>query len=577
MSSMTCEFCHLLLTTCITEPDQQTNSSTGDQEEVNFYRIGSHIMINNRATPGLSICTTRVDEIANDSLLSEIQLGFPLLPEIKSPEYYNVLRQWLQDCDTHPGCRLDNIMTESRTVPTRLIDVETTNSAKVYLTETKRWEESQKSDLRYIALSHPWGNPQHHRHFSTTRKNITHRLGDGILFDDLPDTFKDAVAVTRQLGVRYLWIDSLCIIQGDDGDFKYEAEFMESVFSFAYCVIAASRATGTSDGFLKQRPDRKFVQFPMPSGGGGDLYFCEAIDDFQGDVIDGALNKRGWVLQERALARRTIYFTDKQTYWECGDGIRCETLTKMQNNKAAFLGDPAFPKVAIKSSKGGRIRLYESLYRQYSSLEFTKASDRPIAIAGLEQRLIRAFGEHGGFGIFDRYFGRSLLWHRDGDAPMKAIEFATQQYRVPTWSWMAYQGRITFMDVKFDTVQWEETQIRSPWINHDSSSSRWHTGYTDSNTYLRGRARGLNLALASKHIICDKGNPPPQGREIKCIIVGKQRAEVEQNVEVQVHYVLVVAKSLDSKHDVTYERVGIGALLGSWIDLDGNGLAVRIR
>jgi hypothetical protein len=57
-------------------------------------------------------------------------------------------------------------------------------------------------------------------------------------------------------------------------------------------------------------------------------YLCDAIDDFSGDVEQGELNKRGWVFQERALSRRTIYFAEKQTYWECGKGVRCETLKK---------------------------------------------------------------------------------------------------------------------------------------------------------------------------------------------------------------------------------------------------------
>lgn len=81
----------------------------------------------------------------------------------------------------------------------------------------------------------------------------------------------------------------------------------------------------------------------------------------------------------------------------------------LDSNKAAFLSDPVSPKVATNSTKGSQIRLYESLYRQYSTLQFTKAYDRPIAIAGLEQRLIRAFGKPGGFGVFNRYFRRSLL------------------------------------------------------------------------------------------------------------------------------------------------------------------------
>lgn len=103
---------------------------------------------------------------------------------------------------------------------------------------------------------------------------------------------------------------------------------MENVFSSAYCVLAASRAAGQCDGFLGDRVGRDYITF---SRGEDEVYhICEEIDNFQGDVIDGALNQRGWVLQERALARRTIYFTEKQTYWECGGGIRCETFTKLK-------------------------------------------------------------------------------------------------------------------------------------------------------------------------------------------------------------------------------------------------------
>lgn len=102
---------------------------------------------------------------------------------------------------------------------------------------------------------------------------------------------------------------------------------MEDVFSSAYCVLAASSANGQSDGFLKPREDRKFLTFLRE--GLPPVYICQFIDDFAQHVLEGPLNKRGWVLQERALARRTIYFTDTQTYWECGDGVRCETLTKM--------------------------------------------------------------------------------------------------------------------------------------------------------------------------------------------------------------------------------------------------------
>lgn len=248
----------------------------------------------------------------------DIQLGFPKLPDAGSEAHFEVARQWLRDCDTdenHWKCR----PADPACLPTRLIDVgDEKDAPTVRLYETKPDEKG-----RYIALSHPWGDEPH---FCTNRLNIEEHKKK-IYIDDLPNTFKDAVKTTRELGFQYLWIDSICIIQGPDGDFSGESKRMEEVFSSAYCVIAASRATCHRDGFLKGRPPRDWITFRR--GSEAPFFICQAIDNFNLHVLEGSLNRRGWVLQERALSHRTIYFTDEQTYWECGEGVRCETLTKM--------------------------------------------------------------------------------------------------------------------------------------------------------------------------------------------------------------------------------------------------------
>lgn len=238
------------------------------------------------------------------------------------------MRQWVKDCDTtHPDCQTDVKDSTTFRIPTRLIDVADIVSPNVRLLETEPSQRDKISQFRYIALSHPWGDRAEHKHYFTTRQNIdSHKAGINIGL--LPETLRNAIRVTRELGLRYLWIDSLCIIQGEDGDFNEEAAHMETVFSTAYCVIAATRASGSSSGFLGARPERKAVKLERP--GKSPIYICESIDNFQRDVIDGPLNKRGWVLQERALARRTIYFAENQNYWECGEGVRCETLTRMR-------------------------------------------------------------------------------------------------------------------------------------------------------------------------------------------------------------------------------------------------------
>lgn len=258
-----------------------------------------------------------------------------MLLEPGSDTFYRLLKLWLEDCDTkHTDCRA-KLRTPSRKeslpdLPTRLIDVGSLKDLRLRLVAT---QEEPIASSHYIALSHPWGDVDKFPPFSTWRRDgsgLGHDIDafrKAIKYDELPATFKDAVDCTRALGIRYLWIDSICIIQGKDGDFNDEAKNMEKVFSGAYCVLAASRATNQHDGFLGRRAPRKYITFGRAKD--QPYYVCEPIDHFSRDVIEGSLNQRGWVLQERALARRTIYFAESQTYFECGNGIRCETLVSM--------------------------------------------------------------------------------------------------------------------------------------------------------------------------------------------------------------------------------------------------------
>jgi len=203
-------------------------------------------------------------------------------------------------------------------IPTRLIKV----SNGLRLVEAADVESSQ-----YLALSHCWGPLKDDEKFCTYKRNIE-QLKAHIKFDALPRTFRDAVTVARGLGIDYVWIDSLCIIQDDEDDWQNESRKMKQVFSLAYCTIGASSAKSSLDGFLADPSPRSVVTLPFTKAGA--LYVCIDIDDFHDDVEIGPLNSRGWVFQERALSRRTIFFTSTQVYWECGAGIHCETLAHLE-------------------------------------------------------------------------------------------------------------------------------------------------------------------------------------------------------------------------------------------------------
>jgi hypothetical protein len=273
-------------------------------------------------------------------------MGFPLLPESGSQMHFDTIRKWIQACDeTHPECASKRQWDWD--TPKRLIDVG--DLASPFLDHVVLLQTRPGEKYHYIALSHLWGPGPHFCTYPDDDNDndlgaggaqVTTTLSRhmaGIALADLPATFRDAVLTTRSLGIRYLWIDSICIVQGPRGDFPEQARKMEAIFSGADVVIAASWAAGQADGFLKTEPGkeamrarrhRKVVRFERE--GRKPVYLCEMVDDFGKHVLEGGLSRRGWVLQERALARRSVFFTERQTYWECGQGVRCETMTRMQ-------------------------------------------------------------------------------------------------------------------------------------------------------------------------------------------------------------------------------------------------------
>jgi hypothetical protein len=103
---------------------------------------------------------------------------------------------------------------------------------------------------------------------------------------------------------------------------------MESVFSAAYCIIAATAAIDSYAGFLERGIIPEYVHIQDASG--EQFYISTDIDDFDNDVGKAQLNTRAWVMQEGVLARRTIHFSANQIYWECGKGVYCENLTRLE-------------------------------------------------------------------------------------------------------------------------------------------------------------------------------------------------------------------------------------------------------
>ncbi|KAF4451825.1 serine threonine kinase [Fusarium albosuccineum] len=526
------------------------------EDELSCQRAESNI----RVLPGGPTILSIYSDPAQVPASQNAQVGYPMLPEPGSTSQFALMNEWIRTCqETHHHDHLPPRGIDSRNtaeLPTRVIDVGDHKNPKIKLLNSGAMESSD-----YVALSHCWGQGTMYRALVSNVESLRREVD----FNLISRTSQDAILATRGLNARYLWIDTLCIIQDDEADWKREAARMQQVFSNAICVLAASSATSSAEGFLRNtRVERKTVI--LRSASGALSYVCKFIDNFNRDVEEAPLNKRGWVLQERALARRSIHFTSTQLYMECGKGVQCESLMKLANEKAAFLGDSDFPNSILPYYKGGRIVLFQNLFTMYSGLNFSHISDRSIAISGLERRLVTAFKSSGGYGIFDLYLERSLLWKRLEGSSLTRINYPSDR-SVPSWSWMAYNGRISYLDAPFDEINWTK-DYESPFKRTDGRDDKkyWEASGANPIPVLKSNAaRKLNPGKDQSDItdrITFDLTPGDPISTLRCIVIGKEKTKASGNNGL--HYVLIIGPS-PSKQPGHCIRVGVAVVLESHI------------
>ncbi|KAF6789082.1 heterokaryon incompatibility protein [Colletotrichum sojae] len=250
----------------------------------------------------------------------------------------------------------------------------------------------------------------------------------GIAICDLPEVFRDAIHVARELGLSYIWIDALCIIQhGDDGqDWLRESALMRSVYGNCHVNIAATSASNVHKGL--------FSKLEHYSGG---FYarvttakFCTAQCFFHSYVHSAAstdthLATRAWTFQERLLPARTIFLGDTGIFWECRSSTRSEFLPQ------------SFPWVTDRTrlvrpeNEGWN---WQHIVGEYSRANLTNPRDRLPALAGIARRQYEATGHHYLAGMWKEHLAHQLLWTVAGKRRQRP------SWRAPTWSWASVDG-----------------------------------------------------------------------------------------------------------------------------------------
>ena len=336
-------------------------------------------------------------------------------------------QRWITAClQSHESCG-SNVMPA---LPTRLLDLQAdATSAGVRLHVPASGATGQ-----YAALSYCWGGSYNLR---TTSENLTTHM-DFIPDSDLPLTVLDAVRFVRQLGIRYLWIDALCIVQDSPLDKRREIRNMRNIFKNSFITLIASHARTVRAGFLRPetRPGSTYFEAQCQTDRfATSRVRVELMKFYNPDTQP--VNSRAWTLEERILPTRLLIFSSYGLMWNCQE----KEATMDEDVKGWKRGNDRVPIWNMSRPVERSEQLAETalsswfrLVEDYSTRSLTHLQDKMPAIASLAEEFHVLWGDILGdyaAGIWRRFLVEGLAWSRKWSRAAPE----SNQYWAPSWSW----------------------------------------------------------------------------------------------------------------------------------------------
>ena len=472
-----------------------------------------------------------------------------------------VAKAWLQQCeDEHPSCR----RVELGRLPKRVIEVGSVSTEpRIYVSVRER--------LPYAALSYCWGPHENIRLLSTNIDAYTRCLP----FAALPRTIGDAILVARSLGVKYLWVDSLCILQDSEEDLKQEVSYMDEIYANTWFTIAAKDSPSCTSGLFHRRnwPTSAIIptEIRMPSlviqqktlirdRAVNARTSCKNrlmalprhyVYKPSADENTPVLETRAWTLQEELLSPRMLKCGVNELSWTCSKCSCTERNPEAESTASRQKWQYAVKRVLVtgfdnhgnlnRVDKEQVFNYWLEIVEDYLRRKLSKQRDKLAALAGCQRAIGKVLEDFPIAGLWARqFFAPSILWCVDN----RRNDNLVISFRCPSWSWAFTSRPVNY--------------IRHPSGTDDSRPWVWHhevkyypelvswvvddSGLHGIDGHMTVRCKLLREASldCERYLVKDFLNAPPKSRGGKEAIHFETRHDFEDAAAISDPWLMLV-------------------------------------
>ncbi|KAJ2903206.1 uncharacterized protein MKZ38_010242 [Zalerion maritima] len=436
----------------------------------------------------------------------------PFVQDPSGEETLTFLKERLQNClENHEECCE---RPEGLRPPPRLLEIpDDLENQPIQLKVID--EGDAEEDISYVALSYRWGGEQP---MKTTSENLEERVESGLPLSSLPRTFQDAITLTSNLGLKYLWIDSMCMVSDNIPDIEKHYANISHIYQGATMVLSASRAANVSDGFLKPRTaptwHKSVFRFPFHALDGtiGSVLAIGNLERTSGVLAtpEEPVASRAWCLQEYLLSQRFLSVGQRTTMFKCLEEEHFDGAEGLCYSHTGLGPDTLEPSNILYGevpSISDMEEWFKYVVAPYSGRDHTVNLDKLVAIGGVAEDFSRRPGLDGvpyaaGLWLHAPTFPLQMLWWPKEEENGSAQLYASTQYRAPSWSWASIDGPVQFSPITEDLMELVSPSFKLKGTSGSPVVPEWKFGPLRSGRlHIEGKVMTVKVTPDGKHLV----------------------------------------------------------------------------